>query len=106
MQPKPIRTQSGFHADPLSKRIAEAWLRAMSATSHYGTSVGLQTEGVTCIRCHKPLNRWDEQCEYALTTEAMLAEDVLYLIDVLAARELGAEAVDRHGEALRRLADA
>jgi hypothetical protein len=56
-------------------------MRAMSAISHFSMTSG--NGGVVCQRCHKPLNRWDEKCEYETTTETMLAEDILFLLGEL-----------------------
>lgn len=50
----------------------------MSAISHFAMSSG--GAPAVCERCRKPLNRWDEKCEYETTTETMLAEDILFLL--------------------------
>ena len=74
----------------VAERVASARLRAMTAISHFATSSG--GGDVVCHRCCKPLNRWDEKCDYALTTETMLAEDILFLLGELD------EAKTRHAE--------
>ena len=69
-----------------TQRIAEMRLRAMSQVSHFGTSAN---GGATfCNRCGKPLNRWDEKCDYQPDLAHLLAEDVLWLLDQPVVRAL------------------
>ncbi len=65
-----------------AERREQARLRANSQLSHFGT--GAYPAGpaaVVCDRCGKPLNRWDEKCDYQPTAAHLLAEDVLWLLD-------------------------
>ena len=65
-----------------AERREQARMRATAAVSHFGTSSSAfpaQYE-VRCRRCRLTMNRWNEPCDYAKTAEALLAEDVLWLL--------------------------
>jgi hypothetical protein len=63
------------HADTIRE---PALLRARSQLSHFATTSA--DSAVRCDRCGKPLNRWDEKCDYQPTAAHLLAEDVLALV--------------------------
>jgi hypothetical protein len=69
------------HADTVRRKSSDeqARLRAMSQLGHFGSSTGGASQ-TFCDRCGKPLNRWDEKCEYQPTAAHLLAEDVLALL--------------------------
>jgi hypothetical protein len=53
----------------------QALLRANSQLSHFGS--GANGGLINCDHCGKPLNRWDEKCEYQPDAAHLLAEDVV-----------------------------
>ncbi len=64
-----------------ASRRDQARLRANSQLSHFGTGAWPSSGEVICDRCGKPLNRWEEKCDYQPTAAHLLAEDVLWLLD-------------------------